>query len=468
MASAGRRRIPPGVVVAAALVAIAYALYGILRHAHFRTSGFDLGIFDQIVWHYSRFRLPPSTLAGFDNAFADHFSPILALLAPAYWVAPRPEVLLVAQGVLVGLSVVPVYWFCRRRFSSGPALTLAIAYGLSWPIQRGATFDFHALAFAPLFVALAIDAVDDDRPGQFWVAACGLALTKEDLTPLIMVFGLWLLARRRLAQGTAAVAAGLAAFALIVGWLMPALGDSGQYTYDAAYGRYGGPVQAVLGVFRDPIGWTGALLSPPAKLATLGWLLAPWLLLPLGSPLVLLGTPLLLERFLSDSPNHWSTAFHYWLPAGPILAAAAADGLLRARARFGWLAGRALPVTVAVVLVACAIAPGRPRLWQIVTPRFYTFSAFERAGHRVVALVPPGASVVAQDAIAPHLSQRDRIYTLRPEAPDADFVVAAPALNPWPNADRQAVDALVDERRRAGYTVWHEEDGWIVLRAPAR
>ena len=40
---------------------LAYSTLSILRHHHFESGGYDLGIFDQAIWHYSRFQVPAST-----------------------------------------------------------------------------------------------------------------------------------------------------------------------------------------------------------------------------------------------------------------------------------------------------------------------------------------------------------------------------------------------------------------------
>ena len=49
--------------VIVAFFGVAYALYGLFRHWHFGSSAFDLGIFDQVVWHLSRFEAPASSEA---------------------------------------------------------------------------------------------------------------------------------------------------------------------------------------------------------------------------------------------------------------------------------------------------------------------------------------------------------------------------------------------------------------------
>ena len=44
----------PGVSALVLCACAAYATLSLLRHAHFQTGGYDLGIFDQAVWHYAR------------------------------------------------------------------------------------------------------------------------------------------------------------------------------------------------------------------------------------------------------------------------------------------------------------------------------------------------------------------------------------------------------------------------------
>src|SRR5438067_80645 len=65
-------RAEPGIVALAAALGAAYAVYAVLRHVHFQT-GLDLTIFDQAVWHLSRFEEPASTMKGVPNLWGDHF-----------------------------------------------------------------------------------------------------------------------------------------------------------------------------------------------------------------------------------------------------------------------------------------------------------------------------------------------------------------------------------------------------------
>src|SRR5947209_6331509 len=99
----------PGLFGLVAVTATIDAIASIVRHVDLQ-SGIDVAIFDQVVWHYSRFQGPFSSIRG-ENILGDHFHPLVAVLAPLYWIWSDPRMLLIAQAVLVAASIVPVFVF---------------------------------------------------------------------------------------------------------------------------------------------------------------------------------------------------------------------------------------------------------------------------------------------------------------------------------------------------------------------
>jgi uncharacterized membrane protein len=103
-------------VLLISIVSSAYSALSILRHRHFESSAFDLGIFDQVVWLYSRFEIPYTTIRANrldENILSDHFHPILILLAPIFWLTDKVEALLVAQACLFAIAMVPIFFFTK-------------------------------------------------------------------------------------------------------------------------------------------------------------------------------------------------------------------------------------------------------------------------------------------------------------------------------------------------------------------
>jgi uncharacterized membrane protein len=441
------------------LFACGYGIFGVSEHWRF-SSSYDLAIFDQALWHLSRFEPPASSVSGFSNILADHFYPILVLLTPLYWIAPAPETLIVAQALLLAASIAPVFFFLRRRLAYGPALALSAAYGFFWGLQQTAASDFHEMAFAPLFVATAIEAMDRKGWKLFWTACFVLLLVKEDLVPVLTVLGVYLALIGEPKRGAFLFVSSLLAFALIVRVLIPGFSESGTYTYGGAYAE----------VVKKP--WTipAALVTPVYKLRTLFFWFAPFLFLSLRSPFSVLLVPLALERFLSASPPHWGTAFHYSAPVAPIVAMSAGDGLARIagglkddvtrRRLVVWAAG--------ISVVLSAVLPGRQPLWRLLVPARYVATRSTQTGYRALTVIPPEASVVAQAALLPHLSQRHELHVFTPDSPDAEFIVASATVSPWPSDTYDELGAAVNDRRRRGYAVVFEEDGWIVLKRPVQ
>lgn len=80
-----------------------YTLLSVIHRSRFDSFAYDLGIYDQIIWEYSRFKIPYSSIKE-KIIFGDHFTPTLVLLAPLYWIWDSVSVLLVFQAFWVSLS----------------------------------------------------------------------------------------------------------------------------------------------------------------------------------------------------------------------------------------------------------------------------------------------------------------------------------------------------------------------------
>ena len=448
----GRREVARLVVTMIAFAGI-YALVGILRHRDFGSS-VDLAIFNQGIWLLSQLEPPLSSIKGY-NIFGDHFHPAIALFVPFYWLAPGPETLIAVQGLFFALSIAPVYLFLKRRLPATPAFLLAIGYGLFWGLQRAALYDVHEFAFAPLFVATAILALDTHRHGLLWVSCILLILTKEDLIPLVTGIGGYMFLSGDRRQGAVLAGTSLVMLVLVLKVVIPYMSGLGHYGYTNTYGE----------VLQKP--WLiPALIVTPEKMRTVGLWLAPFLLLPLRSPLVLLLVPLALERFLSGTASHWGTSFHYSAPLAPILAMSAGDGLarlLRGVTNEHRRERLALGTAIAIAILS-AILPGRQPAWRLFAFDRYVPGAVERSAPAAFRVIPPDASVAAPAAIAAHLSMRHQIILIEPGShPTTEFIVVHREVNPWP-LEHDALQGLVDDRRANGYEPAYEKDGWTILR----
>ncbi|HEY7325825.1 MAG TPA: DUF2079 domain-containing protein [Streptosporangiaceae bacterium] len=346
--SSGNRAHIAGVGALTTVIAAIYSAYGLVLYATYRDRSYDLVIFDQSVRSYSRFHLGVSIIKGLHDGFSanfsvlgDHFSPIDIALAPLYWIWDGPQTLLVAEPVLFALAIPWIWVFTRRAFGGGgwkattAAYLVSVAYGLSWPIAAAVAYGYHEVAFAPLLIAIAFERLQAGKLRGGLIALGLLLLVKEDMGLLVagigaalaVSFSPWI--RRQRLVGVLLILAGVAYTLLATDVLIPAFGGRADYYW--AYSALGKNVpQLVLHIIEHPGQFLRTMFVPSVKLLTMEWLLAPFCLLPLLSPLSLAALPLLAERMQgAHHPTWWGTTWQYNAFLVVILVLAAVDGAAR-------------------------------------------------------------------------------------------------------------------------------------------
>ncbi len=475
-----------------ALAATAYTVLGLVKLSTFKASIFDLAIFDQAVRGYAHFGPPVAPTVGmfYDQGMgflqlADHFSPILAVLAPLYWIHDGPETLIVAQAVLLALAAIPIWRYTERRLGAVSAHLVAVAYLVSWPVAQTAGFDFHEVAFVPLLSAIMIERADAGRLRVAVPAALAILLVKEDMGLLIAGFGVYLFVTRRRLEGAGFVLLGLGALMFIRGVLMPMVGGGGE-GFHWAYGSRGATMgEVALSIVRDPLGALWQMVSPEVKVDTLAFLLWPMLLTALLSPLVLVVLPLIAERFLSDQPPWWGPEYQYNAFVVAILVCAAVDGVHRLAGRLserfperfsgqfsgrssGWSPGRELTGrwAFAVCVIGLTLVP-RFALGNLLESSFYAGEPHVAAAREAVAKVPDGVVVEAANNVGPALTARTTVLLWGPRAHGAPWIVADVARWTYPFGAPEVQQQRVDEALRTGYVKVFDRDGYVVLSRPS-
>ncbi|MEU8663312.1 DUF2079 domain-containing protein [Actinoplanes philippinensis] len=427
--------------VAGALAA-AYLLLSVLNHRRLRTTGFDLGIFEQAVRSYAEGGpgLVPLKGPGFPQ-LGDHFAPVLALLAPLYRAVPSAVTLLVVQALLLAVAAVPIVSFAHRRLGVLAAITAGAGYGLSWGIAQTVGFDFHEVCFAVPLLAFSLVAVAERRLRAAALWALPLLLVKEDLGLTVAVIGVLIAAygARRLGAGLAL--AGAAGTALAMGIVIPALNPDDDYAYTAT---------VAAGLYQQ---------GAQVKLLTVLTLLAPTAGLALRSPLLLVAVPTLLWRFTSGNPNYWGTGFHYSAVLMPVMMVAFVDGVARWRRR-PYLAVVAYAVSLTVTV---SLLPRYP-LAQLASAQTWHGDPRAAAAHHVLDLIPDGATVSAANQLAPQLTGRTTVTLFGTDYPGpAPQFIVFDSRHPGFPLGRESQRRRVEAARAAGYRTVAQDDGFVLL-----
>lgn len=399
-------------------------------------AGVDLAIFAQAAQRYAHLQLPFSGIKAVDgfNLLGDHFSPVVALFAPAYGLLPHAWILLVVQSALVGLAATLLTGAAAERLGRRAGVCLGLILALAPGVQSMALFDVHEVAFAlPLLVVSYLRVVDQRYLAAVaWAAP--LVLVKEDAVFLLCGLALVLFARRQRRLAALLSASALACFALIVLVVIPSLSYYGSWTYwssSAASQGPSGPLGIALGSLHD------ATLSGAAP--SLGLLLIiPTLGLALRSPLLLGVIPVLASRWTSPNPSYWGPGFHYDAAVAVVVVLAAYDTLvsLRDRDESAALSSRYAVAALAATLVV-----------SIPGPAVHLVRAAVRGCDgcrsiaRVLTHIPDGALVAADDRTASYLVDRTRVIGLHSHFRDSTGRVIEPEYVAF---DRARADAWTE------------------------
>jgi uncharacterized membrane protein len=437
---------------------ICYAAISLSRYARFGSMSWDLGIFEQVVRSYAEGRTPVSDLLGPGFViFGDHFSPILALLAPIYFVFPSAQTLLVAQAALFALSIVPVTRAATKFLGNARGRAVGVAYGLSWGVQRAVDFDFHEICFAVPLIAFALEAMLSQRWWRALAWCAPLVLVKDDLSLTAAAFAVVLAVLARKHDKRFARVAAVSAVLFVVAWVcitllvIPSFSPSGTYRYwDKIAGDGAFPASLLEGAGE--------------KFSTALWILLPTTgLIALRSPLLLISLPTFGWRFLSQEEHYWSTDWHYNAVLMPIVTLAMVDAIARMRATHpAWLRGYSSHLPGLVLAAAVALSVTLPI--SSLTRSDPDHDRDAAAGSSVLAKIPDGVSVEGDIATVAHLTGRCQVFWLgNTQGLTPEYI----AVHESEKTAAEMRDYVLELHPDAKYEVVAAESGfWALRRVP--
>jgi uncharacterized membrane protein len=418
-----RRVVAAGVLVYAAL----YSFITVTRHLTLQTHALDLGYYVQLTWNLARGAGPYVSLPEM-HAWGDHFSPILYLIVPLFWVAPGAIVLLVFQSVALALGALAVFGIAARRLGDErPAAVFALLYLLHPSLQGINVRDFHTAALAIPLLLAAIYFAEIERPWLFAAAVLLTLGTREDAAIPVVGLGIWLaLSKRHRLWGAVTAAFALALLVADTRWLMPYFRGA-PYPHLGRYAQLGRSVpEIVTALLLHPFRALAGLVTAK-RVVYLGALFGPLAFLPLLAPGTLLGlAPSLFENLLGQDPILFDHRTQYQSFVLPFLFAAAIAGYDRvALGRPGpW------PKGVLVVALMASLVLSSRTVNNLSVERFWP-KPEHRQAWEVMAQVPTGAAVSAQDRYVAHLSLRPLVFVFPEDIEKADHLLLNVSSYPW-------------------------------------
>jgi len=290
----------------------------ILKYLGHKTPNFDFGIFSQ-MYHYMSKTLVPFTTCERDmllSHFAVHFSPILYLGLPLYWIFPDPSTLLATQAIVVALGVVPLYKLSKHfKLSNYKILAVVLIYVLHPTVIANNFYYFHENCYLTVLLLWTFYFAEKGKSIPMFIFAFLTMMVKEDAPIYILFFGLYLLVSNK-SKLKGSILCGISALYFAVVTKLMAIYGQGIMTYrydNFIFEKDGNIYDVILNVIKNPT-YTLQQLLTPEKLQFLILMLVPMALLPLAikkpSRIVLL-FPLILMNLMTDYKYQYDISFQY-------------------------------------------------------------------------------------------------------------------------------------------------------------
>ncbi|MCI4351275.1 MAG: DUF2079 domain-containing protein [Thermoplasmata archaeon] len=443
----------PAVVITLLGVIVFTALFGAIwvrRFWAFQTFAWDLGIYNQALYdttftsHFFYYTVDlPAGNGG--NLLAVHFSPLLITLVPFYALDPGPGTLLVLQALALALGAIPTFLIARRRLKSETLAGLfAVAY-LASPLTYGTGwYDFHSEALIPVCVLFAFYFYISGRFKLFLVAWVVSLAVIETIAPFLIIFAVAglvgaLVARMRhkftdksweeLAVATLVAGIWFGATTLLLTSINPNGATAGpgyaqRFSLLGASGLYDVFLQAAL----QPGSAVAALgFQSGEKVLYIALVLGGFGFLPIfGEKRYLVPVAVWVAfAVLSNSHGYYKIGDQFTAYVLPFLVVGAIGGFARVRGwvrrltpvpaapRRDWSPGIPSLLLILAVIVSSVASPLLPTPvgnYTFISHGVPVVTAEEQALHKVIALIPPGASVLTTTDIFPEVSSRPNAF----------------------------------------------------------
>ncbi|HJX23330.1 MAG TPA: DUF2079 domain-containing protein [Candidatus Bathyarchaeia archaeon] len=445
--SLGRERSELILLISVFAYTLAFSLYTIAHHATFNTFAWDLGIYNQALWSTAfsgKFFYYTCELYFVQNGsfFGIHFAPILLFLLPLYYLFPSPEFLLSFQSLILALGAIPLYFLCKLKLNRGLGIVFSLSYLLYPPLQGVNSYDFHVQAFFPFLMLSAVYYLEK-RDWKYFIFLILSLMVIEQVSYLVIFLGIYVLwaFRKRIVSAIRTRKTDRAAlifpFVTILSgvmWIFLAGAVINQINPDIPPELRAAQNFIVLGV-DDPAKIPIYALLHPLKVfealrfdfnQKFSYLLmhfAPLVFLPVIEPGLLIATlPWFGISLLSNYIPYYQIGFQYSAIVIPFIFASAVLGTRKLLGRE--LAHGKIMKRMAHLLILCSLvfsislSPLSPLIQGNFPSNAYNIPVMTSHSlllHDVIRMIPQNASILTQDNIFPHVSNRLDAYVIVPQ-----------------------------------------------------
>ncbi|MDO8582950.1 MAG: DUF2079 domain-containing protein [bacterium] len=386
------------------VLSVLYSALSILRHDHFQSGGFDLGIYDQSVWQYSKLLAPFNTIK-YRFILGDHLSLTLPLLSPLFYLWDNVRMLLIFQAFWISFSTFAVFKIIRNRnFSPLVSLNVSFVYSLFYGIQSAVFFDFHPVVIGVGLIAWLIYFLETKKTKLFWLTFVLVILTQENMGIALASLGLIYMFKKEYRK--------LSIFFISFGFLDSLISSRIIALFSPVGFQYWPEISL------NPIKTLVNFFDSPEKRQVWFYSLSWFSFLPLLSPGSIMAVVLDLSQYFvtgSGFSGMWSPFMHHRAILAPFLLLGVLDVLIFLKKR------RISPELISIFLVIVSLSLQfvfHFPLNKLSKSAYWKTEQWMIDNKAIIKIIPTNASIASQQSLVPHISHRKEIYMIWPKIHD--------------------------------------------------
>ena len=436
------------------LVLLVYSSISLVNHYMFRTSAFDLGIFNHAMYDYAHLRFnEASVMLGFveiNNLLADHFSILQIFFSPLYYLFGTYTLLIIQIAfVMYGSYGIKRY---ISLFTQDPLIPILaqLHFFVSFGVIAALGFDYHDSVVAASFVPHLLYYADLKEWKSVIILSALILLCRVELAIWLIFISFALFFSNRKSFYGRLTFAGIALFAfvyfvLVIKLIIPQISKDGytQFNFSILGDDVGEafvfavthPFETISYLFRDQ--HNGPIQNFLVKRDFyIAFLVSGGFLMIFRPIFMLMLFPVIAQRMLNDSTLKWGIGGHYSIEAVTILSIAVFHVISTFKNKY-------LRRLMALLLIVSSALCTKyfwdhryPDWYDTSTENFLSARHYQREFdvvklHKALKIIPDDAVVSAMNNLVPHLTSRRKIY-LFPYTDDADYLVLNEKSNNYP------------------------------------
>lgn len=452
----------------------------------FRTSAFDLGIFNHAMYDYAHLRFNEASVmldfVEINNLLADHFSILQIFFSPLFYLFGTYTLLIVQIAfVIYGSFGIKRY---TSLFSEDPIIPILaqLHFFVSFGVIAALGFDYHDSVVAASFVPHLLYYAEVKDWKSVIIFSALILLCRVELAIWLMFISIALFFANRKSSVGRITFGGIALFAfayfvIVIKVIIPQISTDGytQFNFSILGEDIGEaflfavthPFETISYLFRDQ--HNGPIQNFLVKRDFyIAFLVSGGFLLIFRPLFLFILFPVIAQRMLNDSTLKWGIGGHYSIESVTILSVAVFHFISGIKKKYF---RRAL-----AFLLIISSALGTKYFWDHRYPDWYDTSTenflsarhYQREFdvkklHKALKIIPDDAVVSAMNNLVPHLTSRRKIY-LFPYIDDAEYLVLNEKSNNYPMVWEDFVALIENLKTDPVWEVIYDENSTYIYK----